>query len=1099
MSTQIQFRSEAENVEAALRQIAAAALTLEERRRLSETDSSSVHADARKIDSRLARWCHTAAFGDELRFARRLQWDGLDRVKARRVVADVNPLALQDLPGWAETLRCIIETCQEWRHDSPDPTEMSSEGPRQPFEELLKPIATCARNMLVLRLASSTVVESGSREIVSEAALDRMETALTDQLSFIATQTLASEFSKEQPAGIVLLHQFGVVSTQAPSRNRYEAFVRRLLNDGLLTLFKSYPVLARLLAVAVESWLDTTARFLRRLEEDYDALGAAFASPGLPGELGKLVNIEPGLSDQHNGGQTVLRLWFENGLKLLYKPKSLDLEEAWAQLIHWCNKNGSPLELQHPSVLAREGFGWVDNVASGVLCEQPQEFYRRAGALLFCVYLLGGTDCHAENLIASGDFPFLVDLETLMHPTGRPMGVDSGVFDSVLRTGLLPRWDCEAGTQRVTDLSGLGQELEHAQPKRLWRLINTDEMYLEWGVVRTTSAHVPVAKGLPCSPEEFLEEIVRGFECMYRFAMKKQCALYDLGGPLTAFHNQVGRFIFRPTKIYYEVLDHSLDSEFLRDGAERTIELDRMAFAFLSTPERPPAWPILGSELAAMEKLDIPHFTCNSTEDTLFGTDRLIQEYLQGTGYERMIARLNDLNESDLVLQSDLIRGTFLARMDGTHVQDDQACSCLSPGPSNCGDPSRAVQSEEMLYAAREIGDELVRRSVLAGKARRSWLGLTYVLNTEQFQVNLLTANLYDGICGVAVFLAALDNACGGSDFGELALHVIQPIRQTITAATEEGTRQMIRRIGIGGALGIGSIIYSLTLMARFLEDDQLLDEALRVACAVRDEDILSTVKFDVVDGVAGCLLALAALYRRSSSARVLRLAQICGEHLLRAQFAEGPFRGGFPTSDGGAPMAGFSHGAAGIACSLARLHEISGDARFHKAAMEAFCSERLVGDSMTRPDAQRRNDPAGERLVSWCHGAPGMALARLDALTAIYSDELKLEAEVAVGITEAYGVRSLDSLCCGNLGRLETLLSATATFGCARFAKVAENWAASVVENARKSGCYKLRANARPGKVFFNPPLFHGMAGVGYQLLRISRPTNTPCLLLWR
>lgn len=197
--------------------------------------------------------------------------------------------------------------------------------------------------------------------------------------------------------------------------------------------------------------------------------------------------------------------------------------------------------------------------------------------------------------------------------------------------------------------------------------------------------------------------------------------------------------------------------------------------------------------------------------------------------------------------------------------------------------------------------------------------------------------------------------------------------------------------------------------------------------------------------------------------------------------------------------MAGFSHGAAGIACSLARLHEISGDARFHKAAMEAFCSERLVGDSMTRPDAQRRNDPAGERLVSWCHGAPGMALARLDALTAIYSDELKLEAEVAVGITEAYGVRSLDSLCCGNLGRLETLLSATATFGCARFAKVAENWAASVVENARKSGCYKLRANARPGKVFFNPPLFHGMAGVGYQLLRISRPTNTPCLLLWR
>ena len=39
-------------------------------------------------------------------------------------------------------------------------------------------------------------------------------------------------------------------------------------------------------------------------------------------------------------------------------------------------------------------------------------FYRRQGALLALLYALEATDFHAENLIASGEFPVLIDLET---------------------------------------------------------------------------------------------------------------------------------------------------------------------------------------------------------------------------------------------------------------------------------------------------------------------------------------------------------------------------------------------------------------------------------------------------------------------------------------------------------------------------------------------------------------------------------------------------------------------------------------------------------------------------------------------------------------
>jgi lantibiotic modifying enzyme len=36
--------------------------------------------------------------------------------------------------------------------------------------------------------------------------------------------------------------------------------------------------------------------------------------------------------------------------------------------------------------------------------------------LLALVQALEGTDCHLENIVASGDQPVLVDAETLLHP-----------------------------------------------------------------------------------------------------------------------------------------------------------------------------------------------------------------------------------------------------------------------------------------------------------------------------------------------------------------------------------------------------------------------------------------------------------------------------------------------------------------------------------------------------------------------------------------------------------------------------------------------------------------------------------------------------------
>ena len=52
------------------------------------------------------------------------------------------------------------------------------------------------------------------------------------------------------------------------------------------------------------------------------------------------------------------------------------------------------------------------------------------------------------------------------------------------------------------------------------------------------------------------------------------------------------------------------------------------------------------------------------------------------------------------------------------------------------------------------------------------------------------------------------------------------------------------------------------------------------------------------------------------------------------------------------------------------------------------------------------------------------------------------------------------------------------------------------VLQRAREKGSYAL--SAARGTAEFCPTLFQGCAGVGYMLLRLARPQDLPCLLLF-
>ena len=129
--------------------------------------------------------------------------------------------------------------------------------------------------------------------------------------------------------------------------------------------------------------------------------------------------IEGDLSDPHNGGHSVLIVRFEDGSRVVYKPKDLRLDVAWHALVERLNRGGAPVELKAVRAIARDGYGWTEFIDHAGCAEADgcKRFFRRAGAWLALFHCFAGSDMHQENMIAAGEHPVPIDLEMILQAT----------------------------------------------------------------------------------------------------------------------------------------------------------------------------------------------------------------------------------------------------------------------------------------------------------------------------------------------------------------------------------------------------------------------------------------------------------------------------------------------------------------------------------------------------------------------------------------------------------------------------------------------------------------------------------------------------------
>jgi type 2 lantibiotic biosynthesis protein LanM len=1033
------------------------------------------------VSAALRAWNQAYSPGSAPAFLRRLGWDGLSwDICVRALTAE--PADRSAIPDWTGTLDLVIEQARTVLVDMSagelaEITWLEADS-EPPFIELLVPVSRAARAHLDRR-------HPGALDRFSVGAQRVLEAQLLRELSPIAERALFQLF--EQSTG----GPSSSANDQPAGDTRYRAFVLSMLDGGFPALFRAYPILARAAVQLIETWAEATHELARRLEFDRAGIARHFFDGRDPGNVAA---IKPGLSDPHHGRRRVSVLTFDSGDRLVYKPRDVGLERALADFVEWANQRGLQPRQRQPLVLERPHYGWIEFVRRHDFgtTEDVATYYRHAGGLVAIAHLLGGADLHMENIVATTCGPAIVDAESLLQPSRTSTGsVPSdhrpATPDPCVATGIVSFAEVGAGGERY-ETGGLRGEgyRGSSRPRRTWEQLRTDSLHCSTGQEFFAPNENRVLRdGVVQRPEGFAREIYDGYAATHRFFAAVRDEVLAPGGPLAGFSGRRARVMFRATNQYASLQDVLAAPKYLASGVVRSGAIDVLARPFASDSARPVAWALVVEERRALEQFDIPHFAAGTDDAVVYAGDRPVDgRFFVTPGLDLVRRRFERLSEEELAVQLAWLERS-LSESATSRFRAPLAFAA-SGVPSD--EPDRDAQA---IALAAWIGRELLARATESGDT------LTWTLEQPGTTVTTAEAHyLYAGSLGPAVFLAALGRLSGDGWWTDAARRAALP---ALRFTERKDLAECTAGEPIGAGSGLTSLAYGLSLVARLAGDSPYDEAAARVINLIDNARIAHDTHLDILSGSAGAILAALAL-PRDIGERALDVAAACGEHLVARQLHT-HWGSNWPSHDGRL-LAGFAHGAAGIAYALVRLYEVTGVDAFKDAALRAHRYERAVFSPAQKnwPVIRSAGHLPGNVAVAmsaWCHGAPGIALARALVFRTLGGEDPEIagELEVALASTAVLDTSGSDHVCCGNLGRAGVLLTAGHALGRPRVVEAARTIASGVQKQAIDRGRFQLVSNGFEHLVF-DAGFFQGLSGIGYELLRMAAPSRLPSVL---
>ena len=983
----------------------------------------------------------------------------------------------------------LLDEAREWlRTHWETPLLETKTGGELPFADIWLPITHWAADKLI------------QKNLCSKEVINELSISLLTRLSSIGEQVLWQRFCDGRTPGAMLLAHLGEQGDGhgPPIRDHYKKFVHKNRRDGLDSLIRDFPILERLIGTTIALWLESNEEMLERINADQAKLKEKFKIP----KSNKLISIKQGLSDPHRGGRVVSILTFgsakdDHTIKVVYKPKDMRVDQAYFKLIEDINNHSKLEELRSLNILIKESYGYTE-FAKHQLCKSPEElkrFYFNAGRITALLHMLGCTDCHHENLIASSDQLILIDTETLLEPelnnhinatyenSGEPQAseLSERFYKSVLRSGLMPQWMFIGAQQQAVDISALGMipPLKDVQKVPGWLGINTDGMMpgrVERKSELPTSLPVGIGADNPFSVN--INVFSSGFKQQSEEFIAYRARWLGNESPLATFAGLPRRIVLRNTRVYFSIQEQQLSPTALRSSTKQALKLEQLARSFLLAQEKPLNWPIFASEVRQMQNLDIPFFTHLISGDSL----RLdqpgeeVNDFIKTSGLTAAYHRLEKLDKSEIDFQLKLVYGSLAAKQLRNEKNNETTMQLQASNKLN-----RNISTDGPLLAASKIAERIDGLAIKDAGGQCEWLGMNLGGDGMSFRFGPIGLSLYGGSLGIACLIARLQaKKCAPENSDEIKEAIIRPLKQLIHEQHSDAQIRWWRDQPLG-LNGSGGIILGLVQCGYSELAETMLSSAL-----IRF--ILNDDQLDIIGGCAGLIGPLLLI----GSQEAKELASQAGERLVKMQLDNG----GWLTCGNREPILGFSHGCAGISSSLAQLYKHCGDKRFLEAAAKGMSYERSKFNAMhgNWPDLRglvlrSKKDPE-VFMTSWCHGAPGIGLSR----AALWGTELwdeKCNEEIAAAIQTIKNKPGGEgnNICCGTAGLM--IIAQILATGPWQITRTKRALAKAVMEEYRSELIHRTLTEPM-SLICFNtrdeslttPGFFTGLSGIGLGIL---------------
>ncbi|KAA6450008.1 type 2 lantipeptide synthetase LanM [Bacillus atrophaeus] len=941
------------------------------------------------------------------------------------------------------------------------------------FSNFVKPFLKLARGKLEEKLNGHPCRDS-IIHILNQTTFEELLHNLGESLASLSSRTLILELNVARVSG----------KLQGETSEERAAFYSQImLNDPIYTksIREEYLVLSRLLATKTMYWIRNTFDILVRAYQDKQLLESEFNN-GQP--LGLITSIDTGsgVSDAHNKGKTVAILTYESGVKLVYKPRSLEIDEKFNKLVNYINHKGLSCDLKTVHTLNLKTYGWTQFIPYKECKEDQQisKFYWRIGSYLAILYAMDAVDFHHQNLIANGEYPILIDLESLFH--NNSTYTDSTAYShaqqrierSVLRIGLLPRKiGSKVGIEGI-DLSAIGAQEGQVSPHKTSTIVDREKdtvRIIEKNFPIPVSHHRPMLNGLVVNTAMYEDDIVKGFEETYtHFVQYKQ----EIIEQMEAFKGVAVRQILRGTSRYANLLRISLHPDFMRDGLDREMILDKL---WLDTKLNPNLKRVVQSEKEDLYLGDIPYFISNPESTDMWNSKgQKINNFFQTSALQETKIKINEMNERDCKEQVSFIKTAILVIKESNRKKhkafDLRPCE-------------HVFEPTDFLKEAIKIGNFIISRAIEGeqdGQKDVSWIG-SFVDNQreDQFKISAANSTLYEGVAGISLFLAYLGYHSKDDKFTELSKQALVPVLKNLSTSNDAGA--------FGG---IASYLYLLDHLSKLWNDEELLKNKLEPALKILDTLIEKDENNDILTGVAGTAIVLINLFKRYREEKILKMIVRCGNRLIQnlKVMEQGV---GWKVQANPTPASGFAHGASGIIWTLYEIYAITEQTMFKEVADRALEFERtlFIPEKNNWADIKLENGCfRNENFFAWCNGAAGIALSRVLILPYNQLEVVKDEAKIAINTILKNGFEHDHSLCHGDLGNLDILMYASEMFN--------EKLKLNVTELSHKilNDIHQRGWLTGFEKNNESPSLMMGYSGIGLGLLKIFAPTQVPSVL---